>query len=92
MGELQEKQKQELKTQEELECLKNALRKEKEDLREVMFDRDRIRSLCEEKDTALQASKFNLLTWVFIYIFRVLYLLFHLNIVGCSIREEDDGS
>ncbi|WRX07867.1 MyTH4 domain - like 1 [Theobroma cacao] len=57
LGELHEKQKQELKTQEELECLKNALRKEKEDLMEVMCDRDRIRSLCEEKDTALQAKK-----------------------------------
>ncbi|XP_021300889.1 kinesin-like protein KIN-14E isoform X2 [Herrania umbratica] len=56
LGELHEKQKQELKTQEELECLKNALRKEKEDLMEVMCDRDRIRSLCEEKDTALQAA------------------------------------
>ncbi|XP_022739576.1 kinesin-like protein KIN-14E isoform X2 [Durio zibethinus] len=56
LGELHEKQKQESKTQEELECLKNALRKEKEDLMEVMFDRDRIRSLCEEKDTALQAA------------------------------------
>ncbi|XWS47617.1 hypothetical protein CRYUN_Cryun14cG0167600 [Craigia yunnanensis] len=32
LGELQEKQKQESKTQEELECLKNALRKEKDDL------------------------------------------------------------
>ncbi|KAH1113253.1 hypothetical protein J1N35_006631 [Gossypium stocksii] len=56
LGELHEKQKLELKTQEELECLKNALRKEKEDLMEVMLDRDRIRSLCEEKDTALQAA------------------------------------
>ncbi|XVF16068.1 hypothetical protein REPUB_Repub09cG0209100 [Reevesia pubescens] len=56
LGELHEKQKQESKTQEELECLKNGLRKEKEDLMEVMFDRDRIRSLFEEKDTALQAA------------------------------------
>ncbi|KAL4376090.1 hypothetical protein GQ457_02G012940 [Hibiscus cannabinus] len=56
LGELHEKQKQELKTQEELECLKNALRKEKEDLMEVKLDRDRIRSLCEEKDAALQAA------------------------------------
>ena len=66
MGELQEKQKQELKTQEELECLKNALRKEKDDLVVVMFDRDGIRSLCEEKDIALQVSKFNLLKFFFI--------------------------
>ncbi|GMI68275.1 ZWICHEL, KINESIN-LIKE CALMODULIN-BINDING PROTEIN, POTATO KINESIN-LIKE CALMODULIN-BINDING PROTEIN [Hibiscus trionum] len=56
LGELHEKQKQELKTQEELECLKNALRKEKEDLMEVKLERDRIRSLCEEKDAALQAA------------------------------------
>ncbi|KAK8716899.1 hypothetical protein V6N13_044190 [Hibiscus sabdariffa] len=56
LGELHEKQKQELKTQEELECIKNALRKEKEDLMEVKLDRDRIRSLCEEKDAALQAA------------------------------------
>ncbi|KAE8707171.1 Kinesin-like calmodulin-binding protein-like protein [Hibiscus syriacus] len=55
LGELHEKQKQELKTQEELECLKNALREEKEDLREVKLDLDRIRSLGEEKDAALQA-------------------------------------
>ncbi|GMI86293.1 ZWICHEL, KINESIN-LIKE CALMODULIN-BINDING PROTEIN, POTATO KINESIN-LIKE CALMODULIN-BINDING PROTEIN [Hibiscus trionum] len=56
LGELHEKQKQELKTQEELEHLKNALRKEKEGLMEVKLDRDRIRSLCEEKDAALQAA------------------------------------
>ncbi|KAE8723145.1 Kinesin-like calmodulin-binding protein [Hibiscus syriacus] len=56
LGELHEKQKQELKTQEELECLKNALRKENEDLMEVKLDRDRIRSLCEEKDASLQAA------------------------------------
>lgn len=56
LGELNDKRKQELKTQEELERLQNALRKEKEDLMEIMSDRDRIRSLCEEKDTALQAA------------------------------------
>lgn len=66
LGELNDKRKQELKTQEELERLQNALRKEKEDLMEIMSDRDRIRSLCEEKDTALQASKFNILKLVFI--------------------------
>ncbi|OMO83366.1 hypothetical protein COLO4_22572 [Corchorus olitorius] len=37
LGELHEKQKQELKTQEELECLKNALRKEKECLMETLL-------------------------------------------------------
>ncbi|XVF59911.1 hypothetical protein PTKIN_Ptkin07bG0313700 [Pterospermum kingtungense] len=56
LGELNEKRKQELRTQEELERLQNALRKEKEDLMEIMSDHDRIRSLCEEKDTALQAT------------------------------------
>ncbi|KAF2312540.1 hypothetical protein GH714_035005 [Hevea brasiliensis] len=54
--ELHEKQRQEVKLQEELEGLKDALRFEKQKLVEVNSDRDRLRSMCAEKDTALEAA------------------------------------
>ncbi|KAF5745100.1 putative calmodulin binding protein [Tripterygium wilfordii] len=56
LEELHEKQKQQAKIQEELEGLKDSLRSEKQILAEVMGDRDRLQSLCEEKDATLQAS------------------------------------
>ncbi|XP_043815036.1 kinesin-like protein KIN-14E isoform X3 [Manihot esculenta] len=54
--ELHEKQMQEVKLQEELEGLKDTLRFEKQKLAEVSSDRDRLRSICAEKDTALEAA------------------------------------
>ncbi|GLU19631.1 hypothetical protein SLE2022_358690 [Rubroshorea leprosula] len=56
LGELNDKQKQELQTQEELESLKDSLRLEKENLAQVTSDCDRFKSLCEENDIALQAA------------------------------------
>ncbi|KAJ0040808.1 hypothetical protein Pint_28780 [Pistacia integerrima] len=54
--ELHEKEKQEIKMQEELESLKDALRTGKQKLAEVTSDRDRLKLLCHEKDTDLQAA------------------------------------
>ncbi|XP_044470312.1 kinesin-like protein KIN-14E isoform X1 [Mangifera indica] len=54
--ELNEKEKQEIKMQDELESLKDALRTEKQKSVEVASDRDRLKLLCHEKDTALQAA------------------------------------
>ncbi|KAI3830579.1 hypothetical protein MKW92_002766 [Papaver armeniacum] len=54
--ELHEKQKQEVEMQEELERLKDSLRSEMQNVEDVKCDRDKLRSLCEEKDSALQAA------------------------------------
>lgn len=43
--------------QEELDDLKDSLRFEKQKLAEVMADHDRLKSLCDEKDTSLQVSQ-----------------------------------
>lgn len=56
LEELCEKQKQEVKIQEELEGLKNSLRFEKQNLTEVTFDHDKLESLCKEKDRELQSA------------------------------------
>ncbi|XP_058069512.1 kinesin-like protein KIN-14I isoform X2 [Magnolia sinica] len=56
LDELLERQKQELEMQEELQGLKDSLQSEKQNLREVICDRDKHRVLCEEKDSALQAA------------------------------------
>ncbi|KAL5752236.1 hypothetical protein ACOSP7_022423 [Xanthoceras sorbifolium] len=56
LEELHEKKTQEVKMQEELESLKDSLRSEKQKLAEVSSDRDRLKSLCNEKDSDLQAS------------------------------------
>ncbi|GMY11037.1 kinesin-like protein KIN-14E isoform X2, partial [Fagus crenata] len=56
LQELHEKQKQEVKMQEELDELKESLRSEKQNVAKVTSDRDRLRSWCDEKDNALQAA------------------------------------
>lgn len=53
---LREKQKQEVVLQEELETVKDILRSEKQNLAEVVADCDKIRSLCNEKDSTLQVN------------------------------------
>ncbi|XP_057448870.1 kinesin-like protein KIN-14I [Lotus japonicus] len=53
---LHEKQKQEEVMLQELESLKESLRAGKHSLTEVTNERDRLRSLCDEKDKALQAK------------------------------------
>ncbi|XP_010270632.1 PREDICTED: kinesin-like calmodulin-binding protein homolog isoform X2 [Nelumbo nucifera] len=52
--ELHEKERQEIKLREELELLKDSIRSEKQSLAEIICDRDRLISLCDEKDSALQ--------------------------------------
>ncbi|XP_057470212.1 kinesin-like protein KIN-14E [Actinidia eriantha] len=56
LEEQHEKQKQEARLQDELEGLKDLLRSEKQNLTEVSGDRDKFRSLCDQKDSALQAA------------------------------------
>ena len=56
--ELRDKQKQEEKMQEELEGLKESLKADQQNLEEVTNDRDRLRSLCSQKDKALQVKVF----------------------------------
>ncbi|KAB1200217.1 Kinesin-like calmodulin-binding protein [Morella rubra] len=56
LQELHEREKQEVKMQEEIEDLKESLRSDKQSLAKVMCDRDRLRSWCDEKDKALQAA------------------------------------
>lgn len=58
LEELHEKQTQEAKMHEELESLKESLRSGKQNLVEVASDRERLKSLCDEKDKALQVSEF----------------------------------
>ncbi|PIN12565.1 Kinesin (KAR3 subfamily) [Handroanthus impetiginosus] len=53
---LHEKQKQELKMKEDLETLKGVLRSEKQYLMEIICERDKLRTLIDEKDSALQAA------------------------------------
>lgn len=54
LEELHAKKKQEIETQEELEGLKEALQSERQNLKEIISDRDKLKRLCEEKDSALQ--------------------------------------
>ncbi|XP_057492601.1 kinesin-like protein KIN-14E [Actinidia eriantha] len=56
LEEQHEKQKQEARLQDELEGLKDLLRSEKENLTEVTGDRDKFRSLYDQKDSELQAA------------------------------------
>ncbi|XP_057809328.1 kinesin-like protein KIN-14E [Salvia miltiorrhiza] len=53
---LHEKQKQELEMKEDLEGLKGRLRSEKKHLEEIICERDKLRNLCDEKDSAIQAA------------------------------------
>lgn len=54
--ELRAKQKQQIEMQEELEGVKDSLLSEKQNLKEVICDRDKLRTLYDEKDSALQAA------------------------------------
>lgn len=56
LEELREKQKQEVTLQEEMEALRDSLRLEKQNLTEMMLDCDRLKALCHERETALQAA------------------------------------
>ncbi|KAF7130507.1 hypothetical protein RHSIM_Rhsim10G0188900 [Rhododendron simsii] len=54
LEQLHEKENHKAKLQEELEALKEFLISEKQCLTEVTCDRDKLRSLCDQKDSALQ--------------------------------------
>lgn len=56
LEELREKQNIEEKMQEELEGLKESFKADKQNLEEVTGDCDRLRTLCNEKDKALQVQ------------------------------------
>lgn len=56
LEELRVKQRQEEKMQEELDGLKESLKADKQNLDSVTSDRDRLRSLCYEKDKELQVK------------------------------------
>lgn len=58
LEDLHERQKQETAMQEEMENLQNISKSEKQNLAEVVSDRDELRLLCDEKDSALQVSIF----------------------------------
>jgi hypothetical protein len=51
---LQLKTKQEMETQEELEGLRDTLQSERQSLKEVKSELDKLKSLCNEKEYALQ--------------------------------------
>ncbi|XP_022859794.1 kinesin-like protein KIN-14E [Olea europaea var. sylvestris] len=53
---VREKQNQEIKIKEELENLKDEFRSQKQYLGEIINERDKLRALCDEKDSALQAA------------------------------------
>jgi hypothetical protein len=65
LEDLRDKQKQEVKIQEDLEELKESLRSDKQSLAKVTCDRDRLRSRCDEKDKALQVSMINIVESAF---------------------------
>ncbi|CAN1175671.1 Kinesin-like protein KIN-14E [Linum perenne] len=54
--ELHARQEQELRLQDELEALRDSFRSEQQNLATVTVDRDRLKSLCAEKDIALQTA------------------------------------
>ncbi|XAR73644.1 Minus-end-directed kinesin ATPase [Bertholletia excelsa] len=56
LEELHEKQNQEARLQKEMESLKATLRLEKQNLADVTCDRDKLRSLCDQKGSELQAA------------------------------------
>ncbi|KAL6222138.1 hypothetical protein ACLB2K_005530 [Fragaria x ananassa] len=56
LEELREKQKQEAKLQDDLDNLKQSLASEKHNLAEVAGDRNRLKTLCDDKDKELQAA------------------------------------
>uniref|UniRef100_A0A1D1YVK4 Kinesin-like calmodulin-binding protein n=1 Tax=Anthurium amnicola TaxID=1678845 RepID=A0A1D1YVK4_9ARAE len=56
LEELRAKQKKEIELREELEGLKDSLQFEKQSLREVISERNRLQTFCDEKDAALQTA------------------------------------
>lgn len=87
------KQKQQIEMQEELEGVKDSLLSEKQNLKEVICDRDKLRTLYDEKDSALQVSvillfmhkvcRLSLCNWIqILFIASLLCIMFHSNLSG----------
>lgn len=75
---LHEKQKQEDELLQELEGLKESLETSTHSLAEVTNDRDRLRSLCDEKDNELQVKLLTvnfMESFLFVSFFPVLIIL-----------------
>lgn len=62
--ELHAKQKHETELQEELDALRDTLQSEIHNLREVISDRDRLKTLCDEKESLLQVSSYLVATFL----------------------------
>lgn len=56
MDELQEKNQIEVTLREELETIRKSLELERKNLLEVTLNRDKLKSLCDEKETTIQVS------------------------------------
>lgn len=59
LEELHQKQNQEAKLQEEVQALRDTLRLEKHNSEEVLLTCDRLRTLCKDKEKALQVCLIN---------------------------------
>ncbi|KAF2291659.1 hypothetical protein GH714_027938 [Hevea brasiliensis] len=92
LEELHEKQRQEVKLQGELESLTDSLRFEKQNLAEVNSDRDRLRSVCAEKDTTLQVSTINFVAISLLFIILSIFNSIDSVYIGSFIGEEKRGN
>ena len=92
LEELHEKQDLEVKLQEKLEGLKDSLRSEKQNLAEVQCDRDRLKSLCAEKDAAFQVSIINSDAQALSLVTRFIFLILMFYVLGCIVRKEEHGN
>jgi hypothetical protein len=92
LEELHEKQNQEVKLQEQLEGLKDSLRSAKQNLAEVECDRDRLKSLCAEKDAAFQVSIINSDARVLSLVTWSILLILMFCVLGCVVRKEEHGN
>lgn len=75
--ELHEKQRNKTIMQEEVETLKDMLRSEKQTLEELSYEYNELRTLCEEKESALQVLVL-LTTSIMRIKVLVIYLFFYL--------------
>lgn len=73
--------------QEELDSLKDSLRSEKQKLAEVMSDRDRLKSLCDEKDAIIQVSVINFALLVISLILSPAFFLFFISVIYIYILQ-----
>lgn len=73
MDEVREKHLQEITLREELEAIRHNLEPERKNLLEVTLDREKLKTLCDEKETAIQVS-YNITLSSFFCLVGVVYL------------------